>query len=167
MNTETTISNRPMFKPSAETERLITALRQMGVNDVITYEEMRAVTGTDCQAERGHIVTARKHLLADDQRVFATIPRIGLKRLNDGDIVEQEGTTSIKVRRVVRGSMKRLATVNPESLHPLEAQRYRATSASLGAIALCVTPANIAKVTQVAINNGSADAKSTLSLFAK
>lgn len=164
---EAQVSNRPIFKPSAETEKLLARMRTMEVGDVLTYEDMRETAGVDCQAERTHLQTARRHLLNEDQRVFANVRCVGIKRLDDAEIVEQESTTAIKVRRTVRGSMRRLSTVNPEKLPPLEAQRYRTTSASLGAIALCVTPASLGKVQQLVIKNGQADAKSTLALFGK
>lgn len=164
---DTQVSTRPIFKPSAETEKLIVRMREMEVGEVLTYDQMRAATGVDCQKDRTHIQTARRHLLNEDQRVFSAVRCVGIKRLNDVEIVEQEGTTTIKIRRTVRGSLRRLATVNPDKLPPLEAQRYRVASAGLGAIALCVTPSSIGKITQVVIANGKTDDRSTLALFTK
>jgi hypothetical protein len=167
-NIDTEITDRPIFKPSAETEKLINRLKKMEACEILTWMEMHEVAGLADRAKlRGCLVTARKHLLSEDQACFAAIKGIGLKRLPPGEVVDQEGTTASKVRRTVKASLRRLSTVNPDELPQQGAQQHRITSASLGAIALCVKPSNIDKVKQVFLGNGRVDGSGALALFQK
>lgn len=165
---ETEITDRPIFKPSAETERIINRLKKMEAGDILTWIEMHEVSQLkDRDKLRGCIVTARKHLLSEDQACFAAVRGVGLKRLPAGEVVEQEGTTASKVRRTVKASLRRLSTVNPDQLPQQGAQQHRMTSAALGAIALCVKPSNLDKVKQVTLGNGRIDGAGALALFQK
>ena len=164
---ESTITDRPIFKASAETEKLIHALKKMQADEVITWMQMHEIT--ECQNRqkvRACLVTARKHLLNEDQACFAAVMGVGIKRLRADGVVEQEGTTANKVRRTVHASMRRLSTVNPEDLEPQSASRHRMTSAALGAISLCVKPSSISKLKQATIGNGKIDGRGALALFA-
>jgi hypothetical protein len=169
MNTiETEITNRPVFKPSQETERVINALKAVDIGGLATWSSLKALAGTASdQKFKGCIITARKHLLNEDKAVFAAIRGIGLKRLDNIEVVQQEGTTAIKVRRAVSKSLRRLSTVDPENLDSGSKTQYRATSAALGAIGLCVKPSTLGKVRQLAIDNGKVEANNVLELFRK
>jgi hypothetical protein len=169
MNTiETEISKRPVFKPSAETEKVINHMRQTQVGEVITWQTLHALASTaNRQKLTGCLTTARKHLLNEDKAVFAAVRGVGLKRLDNVEVVQQEGTTAIKVRRAVSKSMRRLSTVDPEGLDNGSKLQYRATSAALGAIHLCVKPSTLGKVKQLVIDNGKIEAGNVLDLFRK
>lgn len=165
---QTELTNRPIFKASEETERLINLFRAMQPGQVVTWLEMQDAAKLDDRAKlRACISTARKHLLNDDQRCLAAVRGIGLKMLNHSEIVTQEGTTTRKVRRAVKASMRRLSTVKPDDLGQQEAAQYRMTSAALGAIALCVKPSSLDKVRQITLGNGQVDGKGVLALFGK
>lgn len=172
---ETEQTDRPIFKPSAETERIIELLKRCKPNDVVTWADLREYSRmietsdhyADKQKLRACLSTARKHLLTEDQACFAAVRGIGIKRLPPGDVVEQEGTTANRVRRVVRASMRRLSTVKPETLEPAALPQYRMTSAALGAIALCVKASSLAEVKQVTMGGREIDGKAALALFAK
>ena len=167
-NIDTELTDRPIFKPSAETERIINRLKKMEAGDILTWMEMHEVAKVKERDKlRGCLATARKHLLSEDQACFAAIKGVGLKRLPPGEVVEQEGTTASKVRRTVKASLRRLSTVNPDDLPQQGAQQHRMTSASLGAIALCVKPSNLDKVKQVFLGNGRIDGSGALALFQK
>ena len=163
-------TDRPIFKASGETEKLIQRLKNSTPGEVITWAEMHLVTGIpelDKPKLRSALTTARRHLLNEDQACFAAVLSVGIKRLPAGEVVAQESTTAVKVRRTVKASMRRLSTVNPESLPPQQATQHRMTSAALGAIALCVKPSSLSKVQQATIMNGAIDSKAALELFTK
>jgi len=165
---ETEQTDRPIFKPSAETERIINRFKKALPSDIITWMEMHEITALkDKQKLRACVMTARKHLLSEDQACFAAVRGVGMKRLPPEEVVEQEGTTATKVRRTVKASLRRLSTVNPDDLPQQGAQHHRMTSAALGAIALCVKPSNLDKVKQVTLGNGRVDGSGALALFQK
>jgi hypothetical protein len=163
---ESHITDRPIFKASAETEKLIQALKKLEIDATLTWMQMHEITGCKHRTKlRGCLATARKHLLNEDQACFAAVMGIGLKRLRSEGVIEQESTTASKVRRTVHLSMRRLSTVNPEGLEPQLASKHRMTSAALGAISLCVKPSSISKLKQATLSNGQIDGKGALALF--
>lgn len=92
---------------------------------------------------------------------------VGFKRLLDGEIIKQEGTTHRKVSRTVNRSLKRLATVKADALENGTRQEYATTCAVLGALKLCTQPSAVSKVKQLVIGNNKADGAEALRLFAK
>ncbi len=167
---ELEMTTAPVFKASAETERVINRLKATRPGEVVTWLELHELTGYD-EDERSHVRaclnTARKHLLSEDQACFAAIVGVGIKHLEPGEVVEQESTTTIRVRRSVKASLRRLSTVDPADLPPQSAQHYRMASAALGAIALCVKPASLDKLKQVTLGSAAIDDKKVLALFGK
>lgn len=109
---------------------------------------------------------ARKSLL-DEQRAFSCVMGIGLKRLNDSEIVEQERSTIGTVRRTVKRSMRRLSVVNYDTLPPADQTVHRVTSATLGAIGLCVSKPSQLKLEQKARKSDALQVGEALKLFSK
>jgi len=163
MNTE--LTNRPSFLTSKETEAAQALLSKASIGDVITWEQLSAAMQCNAQDHRACVETARKTLITESQMIFGSVRSIGLKRLNDSEVVTQEQATPAKVRRKVKASMRRLATVNPAELPEADRQQYTFTSSALGAIALCVKPSSLAKVQQSTLTNGKLDPVKTLELF--
>jgi hypothetical protein len=159
-------TNRPIFKPTAETEAIIAKLKATPVGGVLTWLDMQSVC-PDMDKLRGCLQTARKHLLNEEQAVFAAVRGVGMKRLNPFEVISQESTTHVKVRRAVKSSLRRLSTVDPSTLPQQEGQAHRITSACLGAIALCVKPSSVDKVKQLANGTSTIDGKGVLALFSK
>jgi hypothetical protein len=164
MQTIETPHERPLFKPTAETEAIISKLKATPVGGVLTWLEMQSVCH-DMTRLRGCLQTARKHLLDENQAVFAAVRGIGVKRLNPSEVITQEGTTHVKIRRTVKSSLRRLSTVDPSELPKEERQSHTITAACLGAIALCVKPSSVDKVKQIANGNTNIDGKGALALF--
>lgn len=132
------MNTQPNFKISADAIALANRLRQLQIGEVITYEEMnRLISPSNTQGRgRQSLYSARKILLAE-QAVFGCITGVGLKRLNDLEIVEKEHCTIRSVRKTVKKSMRRLSVVNYDQLPPSEKTTHRLTSATLGALVLC------------------------------
>jgi len=160
-----TLTNRPCFKAGKETEAATALLMNLEIGQVATWEQLSAVMGVCATDHRSSVATARKTLLNEHQMVFASVPGVGFQRLDDSAIVENEQSTTGKVRRTIRNSLRRLSTVKPEALSPEQKMRHGITAATLGAVALCVRPSSISKVQQRLTGGGEVDSASVLKLF--
>ena len=90
---------------SVDARLLHQRLQSVGVGETVSWEELSQVIGRDVTAGSkgyGPLSTARKRALNDDGMVFDAIPKVGLKRLTDAEIVNTGQATVDKVRRAAR-----------------------------------------------------------------
>jgi hypothetical protein len=160
------ITNRPIFIASEETKQVQAALAKLAIGECITWNELCSVAKGNIKKARGCLSTARVALVKDGM-VYASVRGIGYKRLDDSEIVQNEGMTTGRIKRTVKRSLQRLTTVKPDNLTPIQRTDYSVTSATLGALALCSDNKFRSSVTQTVISNGSTDAASSLRLFCK
>lgn len=159
-------NERPSFKAGVDAQTLAKHLDGIAVGGVATYEALSKIVGSDVQADRGSLETARRVLLRENQIVFGAVHGVGLKRLNPAEIVEQGQDSVTKIRRASKRAMKRLATADFETLPVAEQGKHRMASATLGAIALCTGTKAQHKLEQRVQGNGNLDVGEAMKLFA-
>lgn len=98
---------RPLFRQSLETQALVKLLGDKDHPDVFTYEEMSKAAGTDVIANRNCIGSARRVLLREKQLVFESIPKVGIKRSSDVEIVEGGSKDIARIRNTARRAIKK------------------------------------------------------------
>ncbi|MEX3859610.1 hypothetical protein AB3X94_37100 [Paraburkholderia sp. BR10923] len=82
---------------------LMRVLAQLAVGDEIRYAVLSEKIGRDVQGEARHCLdTARRRLLRDERRVFDVVRDIGLRRLNDCEIVRTADRARAHIRRTAR-----------------------------------------------------------------
>lgn len=110
-------SKRTIPTLSIEAQELIRRLLRATVGEVITYAELSVVAMGDVQEQkRGVLTTARKRLLEDHDMVFEAISNVGLKRLNDEEIVVTGEAPLVRINRMARRGMRKLACVDYDNL---------------------------------------------------
>lgn len=128
-------------------KRLATA--QFG--DVINYSELSKLIGRDVQNDaRGCLVTAMKIVRRDNQIVFGTVRNVGIRRLNDDEIVDTPKAAFRRIRNISTKAGRVLACADTSKLPP---EKQRAASAALsvaGAIALFSSAKSLLKLEAVA-----------------
>lgn len=86
--------------------------RLVKVEGTITYKELNEVVGGNVQEkQRGVLTTARKMAESIDGIVFGTISTVGLKRLNDSEIVNLSDGIIRHVRRSSRKGISKISKV--------------------------------------------------------
>lgn len=160
-------TNRPIFLASEETKRIQALLESLQIGEIATWQQLSEAAGGDMDKSRSCITTARSVLLREKQMVFCSVRGVGFKRVNDSEIVQNEGMTSTRIKRAVSRSLKRLAVVKPDNLPPQERMNYSVTSATLGAISLCSAEKFKNSVTQRVLAGGTSDPAESLKLFVK
>lgn len=132
------INRSPSFRRSPEADICIKVLSAMPVGEVVTYTKLFSETGIpeDNDARlRGVLNTARSALQRDEQKVFLPVNGVGLKRLNDTEIVESGRALVRRAERMSNKGLKRTLCANPEELSKETRQEFSIVTATLSALA--------------------------------
>lgn len=156
-------------KPSSDAAALADFLKALAIGEVATYDQLNAVLPSgDVRHEcRPAIYKARKTLLDEYQMVFSTVVKVGIKRLADVEVIAQERGHVRRLHKSAKKSMRRLSTVDFQSLDESSKGTHRLVSATLGAVALCSSGPSQLKL-EAKLKTGQAlEVGETLRLFAK
>lgn len=156
-----------IHEKSVDTKVIEALLAEAVVGQVITYEEMSKAIGRDVrQHALSSLVTARRSLEKDKRIVFGVERNVGLKRLNDVEIVSTAESSRRHMQRTAKRSLTKLATVNFENLDADAKRQHVTYSAQLGALAMFAAKASTKKI-EGKVNGSSRDLPigETLKLF--
>jgi hypothetical protein len=114
------MNDRPIFKKSLETQQLEKLLSDETHEPVFTYEEMSKAAGVDVRDRRGCLQSALRIVQREKGLVFECIANVGMKRANDGEIVEGRSRDVSRIRRVAGRGIKKLECVRDVAALPAE-----------------------------------------------
>lgn len=121
------MTNAPIFEMSADARFLYQELRAAKVGDVVSYEMLTNAIGKSVVGGMSALRTAIKSALRDDGTVFACIKKVGVKRLNDSDIVSLGESETAGTRRRVKRTVRKLTSIGDFSaLTPATQLRHTA-----------------------------------------
>jgi hypothetical protein len=109
-------------------ERLIAAK----VDEVITYADLAKTIGR--QVPYSMLSTARHKAMVEKRIVFATIHKVGIKRLADSDIVTLSTASFRSIQNTTRRERSRLSSVEFDTLPRELKVKHSATAAALAMI---------------------------------
>ncbi|MGB1012799.1 MAG: hypothetical protein ACPG4T_01600 [Nannocystaceae bacterium] len=119
----------------SETSRMMeTALGELEVGGVVSYEALERAGGRSLNEMRGAITTARRRLLKNEQRVFACIRGEGYKRLSDSEIVKSGQKYIDRSRRTARKCAAETMAADFDKLTDAEKVKHNAQMAMALAI---------------------------------
>lgn len=118
---------------AAASEELRRRLSAMAVGDIVSHESLAQAIGRDLHDARGILTSVRKVLLEDERMVFASHRGLGLKRLDDSELIVI-GTRQIKsAAGAARRGLRVLASVRDfEALPNDEKLKHNTALAQLG-----------------------------------
>jgi len=125
------------FEKSADTKVIESVLIEAKVGQLVTYEKLSEAIGRDVREyARGSLQTARSTLLKDNQIVFAVENKVGLKRLDDSQIIASTESDRLHIQRTGKKVLNKLSTVKFEGLTESEKKQHIVASAQVGAIVM-------------------------------
>jgi hypothetical protein len=71
-------------------QQLMTRLRAAAIGDVVTWEELEALTGQTRKAVQDMVIDAKKVLLVDDKMHYRTVTSVGVERIGFATVVHEE-----------------------------------------------------------------------------
>lgn len=134
---------------NADSRAIYERLGKASVGDTVTYAELKALARRDVQSgDRYILATAIRNSLRDG-RVFGCVRAIGVKLLNDGEIIADAESVTPRIRRLSRRASRKLTAVHDFDKLPNDAKIKHNTLLSVfGAIASIGKDTNVAKVEQ-------------------
>ena len=101
------MTNNVFPKISLESQLLYDRLQQANIGEIITYEELSSLVGRNVQTEAyGCLYTARRKARSVDFKTFGTIPKVGVKCLEDAEIVAKAIDLTDRCRSRTRDGLK-------------------------------------------------------------
>ncbi len=109
---------RTIPEVSIETRLLYQRLVRAEIGEVINYKELTEIIGRPAQeGGRGVLSSARRMAIRENKVKFGTITNVGLKRLNDSEIVAGTEHRLRHIGRTARRGLKDLACATGELSH--------------------------------------------------
>lgn len=132
-----TIDKRPIALLGIDTKTIFDRLCAAKVGDTIAYAELSSLIGRDIRGMAHHcLASARRKALNEKQIVFATVSKVGVKRLNDVEIVATGEDTVSRIRRMSKRSLRTITAVQDYDRLPNGSKVLHNTYASvLGVVA--------------------------------
>lgn len=96
-------------KISLDSQMLYDRLAEAKPGETISYAELTDLIGRDVQTEAyGCLATARRKARNHNRKVFGTLAKVGLKCLEDAEIVDSGYRSLTTVKRRARDGLKKL-----------------------------------------------------------
>ena len=131
------MASRTIGEKSADTAIIESLLRQTPEGDVLTYDEMSIALGRDVREFcKGNLYSARRILLNSDGIATDAVRGEGVKRLTSDGVLGVAKSDCSRVRRASNTTLRKLGTVDFETLVDSNKSEHIALSAQMGAVAM-------------------------------
>lgn len=140
--TTTVLSHEPLLR-TVEGELLAALARTIKIGEILTYTRVRDELSIDLQQPAGYQLWRKMQtVLADDDKAqFACVPRVGFKRLADGEKLQKSGRYIGQAIRRTRAASKVLRTVNYVALDHQQQNTHDVQVAVVGLMQTAAKPA--------------------------
>lgn len=121
---------------SVDTRLLVQRIEKMAVDEVVGFVELSALIGRNVAKQaRSNLTSARYVALRTHGIVTEAVTRVGIKRLSDSAIIETIGPqVRQRYRRMATRGLRKLSTVQFDSLTDAQKIRQNAEISQLGAL---------------------------------
>jgi hypothetical protein len=151
------MSETPMFEMSPNTRLIRQRLRAMEIGELITYTDLGAIISKPVDGATGCLRSAIDSLLRKEQMVFAAVRSVGMKRLNDTDIVSASDADVSSIRRKAKKAVRKLTSVKDYNAMPGPSRlAHTARVSVLAAMVDMSTDRSIEKIEKAAVGQSSA-----------
>lgn len=134
---------------SVDSKAIYDRLVRLEVGEMVTYSELSNLINRNIQSKEGrfHLYTAQRRALNENYMVFGCIRNMGVKRLNDEEIVGTGHHTIGRIRRMSRRGFRVVTAVKEFDKLPNAVKIQHNTYASLlGAMSLATTEIRVRKL---------------------
>lgn len=129
------MNEKPLFKLSVDTQTIIKIIQDASVGDLIPYHTLSEAINKDVTKDGyGAMKSARDKVLKEKSIVFGTVKGVGIKRLNDDEIVETSDSFIKQSRRKARKGLKTISCSNYEELDADSRNKHNMNASLLGFI---------------------------------
>lgn len=159
---------KPDFQMSSDARLILAHIRKKSVGEVATYDELSNVISSTVNGATGSLRTAMRRMLKDDDIVFAVVRGVGIKRLNDGEIVDESQSYSNAIRRKAKNSFERVSKVDFQKLTTQQQARASAQMSIMATLAHMTKQSTVSKIeARMPTGKQELPINDTLKLFVK
>ncbi len=132
---------------SIESQELIRRLERAQLGEIVAYDELSQLAMGSVQHEkRFALKTAEEHLLSEKNWVFEAVVNVGVKRLNDVEIVKTGEAAIAKTHRASRRALKKLSCVDFDKLPKNQQIDHNVRFSILGALDHITKPKQVKQI---------------------
>lgn len=159
---------KPSFEVSPDTWALTDFLRKSVVGQIVTYQEMAGILGRDVQNGGRHVLQSARRRLEREDILFGTVWRVGVKRLNDAEIVDQAAHDVDGIRRRADRAAKRTLRANYSQLSGEQRLQFNTRTTLLAIIAKIASKPKVKQLEEaVKTEEGRLPLAKTLEVFSR
>lgn len=142
------MGKQPTFQISVDAKMLAEKLTSVQVGVVVTYSDLSKIIGRPVQkGGRAAMIEARKIVQRDKRMVFDSVRNLGLKRLNDVEIVDSTSDRELRcMHRRTKRAVAKLVCVDYNALPNEKKVKHNATISMMGALAELTTIGSLKRV---------------------
>lgn len=161
--------SNPMFQMSADARLLYQRLTKVGVGEEISYDVLASEISRPVSGATTALQTAVRNARKNDDMVFAAIRGVGLKRLEDAEIIASATQGTVSIRRRARKEAEKLTKIRDYGALPQAKQiEHTARLSIFGAIAEMANEKSVKKIEAIAGNRaGELPIAQTLAAFGR
>jgi len=161
----------PPTHMSADAVRILRRLEASEIGETVTYQELGLLIGMDVRPNNpgySKLTTARRALLREKGYVFGPVMNVGVKRLNDSEIVDDTQNGVRRVRRLATRQEMKLASINDEKLSDTDKVRSNCLRTLLAFTREAFSKKRVERIeNKVKENQARLSMEATLELFRK
>lgn len=158
-----------ILKPHINVHKIVRCLLKIDIDDMITYKSISELIKADItlNKNRYYLLKARQIVLEENQIVFGVIRTIGLKRLNDSEIVDIGETNIQKTKVITSKSIETLTCIaDYDELSDYKKVKYNSNMTVLSVLNFFTNDNSIAKIeTNVETKMNPLEIKETIEFF--
>lgn len=142
-------NGKTIAEMSADSRAIYQRLGKCKVGDTVTYDELKKLTSRDVQGDDRYVLETALRNTLKDGKVFGCVRAVGVRLLNDEEIIAEAEGVAPRLRRLSRRASRKLTAVKDFASLPNEQKvRHNTLLSVFGAITLMGRESNIAKVEQ-------------------
>jgi hypothetical protein len=127
---------KPIKSIGLEAQQIIYRISKMEVGEILTYEELEAMTKRPIEELRSSWYTAARNLYRERGWVFGCIYKVGYKRLDDLEKIDSAESRRKHIHNTARKMGSVLSSIEHGDLQGEQLMRYHRELAFAGALSL-------------------------------
>lgn len=151
------MSNVPTFRRSLETQELVARLTLLQEGQLISYEDLSVIAGEQITGASSILQTAKRIVENESGYVLSVERGVGVRRLDDSQIVEDTHGARVKIARQSKRALKRLSGVkNFDALTEEQRRTHQAHAVIYAVISEKASSKSIKRVSSTVKVDGNA-----------
>ena len=140
-------SKQPDFRLNSDSRALVESLQDIKIGETVQYSRLSQIIGRDVQGVASASLNSARRVVEREHRiVFGTIRGVGIKRLEDADIVKSTDKSREHIRRTSRRAVRRLGCVDYQNLTAEQQTKHNAAMSVFGVLSEVAAEKSIRRI---------------------